>query len=89
MTIKIVAFEPCQSDNKLGILDMGDHYMDFHMVAGVVSLGKTYPKSEYKDYETFAGVMGKFDPYTIFLQNPVVIAALTKTEIDNAFKSFV
>lgn len=89
MTIKIVAYEPGQSDNKVGVLDMGDHYMDFHMVNGVVSLGTVYPKSDYKDYETFAGVMGKFDPYTVFLETPVPITALTRVEIDNAFKSLV
>jgi hypothetical protein len=37
-----------------------------------------YLKSEFRDYEHFVGVMGKFDPYTLFLKNPMEVDELTR-----------
>jgi hypothetical protein len=34
------------------------------------------PTSKYKDYEHFVGVMGKFNPYTIFTEKPVDLPSL-------------
>ena len=34
-----------------------------------------------RDYEHFAGIMGKFDPYTIFLAEPISVKELTLEEL--------
>lgn len=41
---------------------------------------------EIRNYEHFAGVMGKFNPYTRFLINPIEIPELTIIELQKAIK---
>ena len=39
------------------------------------------PVAKYDDYEHFVGVMGKFNPYTIFRKQPVFVEILDFEEL--------
>ena len=42
---------------------------------------------DYKDYETFAAIIGKFDPYMLMIKEPIKIEGLTKEELNRAYES--
>ena len=48
------------------VIDDGNHIEDWAAV----------PTSNFKNYDHFCGVMGKFNPYTVFMLKPIVIDKL-------------
>jgi hypothetical protein len=44
-----------------------------------------FPKANYKDYDHFAGVIGKFDEYSLLLIKPIEISALTYEECKRVY----
>lgn len=43
---------------------------------------------KYKNYDHFAGVMGKFNPYTIFMKDPVTVTKLDFKELNDIANAF-
>lgn len=37
----------------------------------------SYEKSDFESYKHFAGVLGKFNPFTFILEKPLELAAIT------------
>jgi hypothetical protein len=70
-----------------GYVDDGAGYAQFSFEGGVLQWGLIYPKKRYKNYEHFVGVLGKFNPYTFFLTEPISISGLTFEEIQKAYES--
>jgi hypothetical protein len=69
--IKILACEDC-GDCITGILEADDAYQSFTLwPSGKLTIEESYPKARYRDLEQFQGAMGKFEPYTFFLREPV------------------
>jgi len=70
-----------------GYLEIEDEYVEFESVKGQpVRIENTFPKTRYEDYESFAQVIGKFDPYTLFFEKPVEISGeLTYESILEAY----
>ena len=68
-----------------GFIEDGPCYFSFTALKGEdVELEREYQKARYWDYETFAAVMGKFNPYIFFLKEPVEIEALTFESLQKA-----
>ena len=63
-----------------GFVDAGNMWIRFSFQEGkdFVHYGHQYLKSEFRNYEHFVGVMGKFDPYTFFFKDPVEVDELTE-----------
>jgi hypothetical protein len=61
-----------------GFIDAGDYYARFDSSPNGFNIDDENKilKSEYRDYEHFAAIMGKFDPYTFFLEHPIEISSL-------------
>lgn len=67
--------------------DQGNHFTGYALVDGhyykfTVTEGKTTMKSadlsfQVDDYQHYAAVMGKFKPYTFFLEQPFEVRELT------------
>ena len=61
-------------DRIICIISLPDQYKRYEVYKdGDVMMGDPMPKSEYKDYEHFALVFGKFEPYVFFAQKPIPI----------------
>lgn len=70
------------------VVEFADHYADVTFSRDAPpELGATYPKEQYGDFETFAAIYGKFDPWAIFLERPVELASLSWTALDAAIKT--
>jgi hypothetical protein len=52
---------------------------------GDMSVTAVYPKEEYGNYRTFWNIMGKFDPYTKFLVDPVEIEDLSFEKVSTLY----
>lgn len=62
-----------------GYIALDDDYARFTLEPGkpaVIHQHARFPKSDYRDYEHFAGVVGKFDSYAFLLRQPIPIPAL-------------
>ena len=55
----------------------------------VFTPGVSYQKTQYKDYEHFSGVMGKFEPDFLFLKDPVKMARLSFTKVQKIAENLV
>jgi hypothetical protein len=75
--VKILSIETCTEDLINGYLDDGESYRDFSLRPGnVVKYGPAIPKRDFRDLEHFAGVIGKFDPYALVLEEPIEVEGL-------------
>ena len=76
--MKLIAIETAHDKYANGYVERDSEYIEFGIDAdGQVAYGKGIPTTRYRDYEHFAGVIGKFDPYAVFLKKPVKIKKLT------------
>ena len=86
MTMKLISIEDCQ-DCMTGFIDDGDVYRSFTLRENnELRFNRDYPKERYADYDTFATIFGKFDPYVFFLKEPVEIDDLTFENLREAIK---
>ena len=54
-----------------------EYYQEFEITKNnKVSYSQKMPKSSYRDYEHFAMVFGKFNPYTFFYKEPKIVQKL-------------
>ena len=82
--MKVISIEPIKGGFG-GFIDDGPSYFSFTALNGEdVELGYEYRKEQYADYETFAAIFGKFDPYVFFLKEPVEIEELTFESLQEA-----
>jgi hypothetical protein len=44
----------------------------------------SYPRSDFQSLEHFADVIGKFNPYTFILREPIEIDAITYNQVEKA-----
>ncbi len=56
-------------------------YRYFEITPQEVRLVHEYPKSRYGEYERFATILGKFDPYAMFFVEPSEISVLGYQEL--------
>lgn len=60
-----------------GYLRVGKEYKSFvSKFDGVVEVKKAANVSDYSSYEHFANVIGKFNPWVVFLKEPVKVEGL-------------
>ncbi len=69
-----------------GFIDAGDYYARFDSSPNGFNIDDENKilKSEYRDYEHFVGVMGKFNPYTFFLEHPIEVSSLDYETLTSA-----
>jgi hypothetical protein len=69
-------------DRFVGHYQCGEEFGKFEASAQEIF---TWPSDmQFKDFEFYAAVWGKFDPYTAFLRNPVEIESLTYEDVSAA-----
>lgn len=74
---KIISLEQTPED-MLGWFEGLKSYTSFRVTrADKLIFKKTLAKADYRDYEHFVGVIGKFNPYQQFLTKPVEVSTLT------------
>lgn len=56
-------------------------YRSFFTDGDEIIYDETFSKVDYEDYEHFAGVIGKFDPYVFLLSTPVKIDKMNKENL--------
>ena len=82
MKTKILAIEKLSETSAGGYADPGaDKYIRFVVENGEVRIEAEFPKMDYRNYDFFAAVMGKWDPYTLFFIKPSVIKKLDAESI--------
>jgi hypothetical protein len=86
--MKIIQIDKSPDKVFKGWVDEGSFYQQFKMDGSTLTMRATVPKDIYKDYEHFAAVMGKFNPYISFLKKPIKIDGLTLKEVKRAYKEF-
>lgn len=69
-----------------GWLQEDGFYKRFETHEGRLATDILVPVKNYKDYETFAMIVGKFNPYVTFLREPVEIGALTFEELRRVYE---
>ena len=75
--MKILTVEQLIDDGEAAWIDDGENYKEVYVYPdNTMKERGSFPKSNYDDYEHFVGVMGKFNPYTIFRKNPVEVDKL-------------
>ena len=85
--MKLLSFEKCSDNKFIGYIEGGQHYKAFVLTCeNALSYDQTFPKNNYKNYEHFAGVMGKFDPYAVFLREPIEIERPSFDKLLNLWK---
>jgi hypothetical protein len=63
-------------------VERGDKYIRFLCYSGESSIEQfEWQKSNFKSYEMFVAVIGKFNPWTVFLKRPVTIPSMTYEEL--------
>ena len=70
-----------------GFVDDGVNFTEFNFAGGVLEMGHAYPKKNYRSYDHFVGVLGKFNPYTFFLEKPIILDALHFEAVQAAYES--
>lgn len=79
--MKLLSIEKAEN-TFIGYVEDGPDYKSFTVREdGVVIFDQTFPKKRFKNYEHFAGVMGKFDPYAFFFEKPIEIERLDYSEL--------
>lgn len=74
--MKIIAIETLDEAYINGYTEDGEDYKRFELRPGSLMWGQVFPKVDYKGLEHFAGVMGKFDEYAVFLDPPIEVPIL-------------
>lgn len=81
----LLSIEWLGSDAFAGYVEDGDQYKGFFVERGKdARIDENYKKVKFNDYEHFSGVIGKLDPYAIFLTEPIPIMDLSWGVLDKA-----
>ncbi len=83
--LRILSIEDCNGVFG-GYLEDGEVYRYFEVSPQEVLLEYEYPKSEYGEYERFAAIIGKFDPYAMFFIEPREVSTLGYKELESIVK---
>ena len=73
--LRILSIEDCKGIF-IGYVEDGEVFKRFEVSPQETRFIAEYPKSEYGEYEHFAAILGKFDPYTRFFKEPKEVAKL-------------
>lgn len=70
----LISITDFTDDYIAGWLSNEDQYSIFEIVkGGEIRIIKDLPKHEYKSYSDFAEIIGKFNPYTFFFRQTILI----------------
>ena len=67
-------------------VEQDDSYIYYHATHKGFIEKERHSVKEYRGYEHFAGVVGKFNPYTVFLKNPIEIN-LSYKDLQKTYKT--
>ena len=84
MVVEIVSIDKA-GDEFEGMVAFETTYRPFITNGLDIVYGFEYQKSDYQDYEHFAAVYGKFEPYMFFLEKPVPIESMTRSNIEKVW----
>lgn len=82
--MRLLSIEKLGDKGFAGYVEDGHDYKSFVLIDGEARIESEYPKMDFKDYEHFRGVIGKFDPEAVFLINPIRIEELTQPALEAA-----
>jgi|GEM_PF-2120592 hypothetical protein len=83
--MKLLSIEKWDNEGYCGYVEDGSNYKRFCLLKGSdPTIGFMYQKKDYRDYEHFAGVIGKFDPESFFLAKPIPLEDLSIPALDKA-----
>lgn len=72
--MKILALENCDNEYYIGFAEDENSYMKFSITKeDYLEYRHTWPKIEFRDYDHFAGVIGKFNPHVEMLIDPIAV----------------
>ena len=72
-------------DRIVCIISLEDQYQEYVVYKnGEVDIRTTFKKSQYTDYEHFALVFGKFEPYVFFARKPIPIKDIRFETLEEA-----
>jgi hypothetical protein len=81
----LLSIEWLGPDAFAGYVEDGDLYKGFFVERGKdARIDESYKKEEFNDYEHFRAVIGKFDPYAVFLADPIPITDLSWEVLNKA-----
>jgi hypothetical protein len=83
--LKILSIEDCNGVF-IGYVEDGEMYRSFEVTPTEIHFTGNFQKSEYGEFERFAAIIGKFDPYAMFFIEPKVISALNYEELQSIVK---
>jgi hypothetical protein len=69
-----------------GMIALDSKYLSFVTRGNDIQYGFEYDNADYRDYEHFEAVIGKFNPYTFFLEQPIEVELLTRESIERAWE---
>lgn len=89
--MKLIAVNTSTKEVAVGYVDFDkDHYARFAVKKGeAAKFDRGIPKKNYRDYDHFVGVAGKFDPYTVFFKVPRPLKEVTVTEVYRVYQEFL
>jgi hypothetical protein len=83
--LKILSIEDCDGAI-IGYIENEEVYRSFEVTPYDTRFTGDFQKSEYGEYERFAAIIGKFDPYAMFFIEPKVISSLNYKELQSIVK---
>ncbi len=92
--LKLINYEKWTDSDGVSVwIDDGENYVDLEITPEGSEQKRSLPKKDYKDpegvwsdYEWFAAIMGKFNPYTFFFEEPIPISDISYETIMEAIK---
>ncbi len=86
--MKLLSIETCSSRFINGYVELEGEYAAFSIEKGSTAvIHARFPKSNYRSYVHFAGVIGKFNPYAFLLKEPISIAALDFDQLSDLYNA--
>lgn len=80
--MKVLAIEHADDNAVYGFAEIGENYVQFTAKPGqTAKITYTQAKSEFRDYDHYVGVYGKFNPETMFLAEPIEIEELAYNDL--------
>jgi len=74
--MKLLGIEKPSKTVICGYAQEGDRYLSFSSTPNDVTIHSTFKVDDFPSYEHFAAVIGKWDPWVVFLKRPIKIKNL-------------
>lgn len=85
--VRLIALEQIDGGGYVGWVEHKNHYNSFFTHEDVVTQASfKYIKKDYKNYQHFRGVLGKFEPETFTFKKPIEVKSLSIKHIEEVWE---